>query len=514
MADMKDDAFKAGRAIDYEDKDIGPQWAKVAKDCGAQKPTAVMLAAYDVDALLAIGVARPLARAWGAIFAPSGAPKGKKFKAEKARSYSPSDLVAFIAADPKQEGLRAEYTRRTGGANALFYVGGKIAEAESAERIQRLFDRDPVAPYVVIAGAEVTPTGYPEPDAKEDPEDPYQRGVALGQPGDVSTRLGLSLSGIAPETRQAIACAVENDLSDASKRELLADAAAAKGQSAEQYLVDKPNARRAWPTWTKPTLMLARSTRNPPSAGGDVAVVAGPVSGAPVPLVVILGHRTKAYPSVRQALVPLQRAGILRMWSENDLRAGEFTSAAIGRAHAEAALFLALLDTNTVDNLDDALRSLMVNRRHVVPVLVGHCLTDFSAVASLEILFRGRPYGSGESDGVALAVAVREALARRPAPTAAPRLDINAIHAAIVDAGLASSRSALLAGIPRSFSASLTTVQDDSAQVLTDLGALATVGTLRDGSRPLVTYLRSALGISGQRREAQVFHDALRALGE
>jgi hypothetical protein len=65
----------------------------------------------------------------------------------------------------------------SGGEDALFYVNGKIAEAESADRIQRLFDRDPVAPFVAIGGRDVEPTGYPEDAAKADAEDPYQRGV-------------------------------------------------------------------------------------------------------------------------------------------------------------------------------------------------------------------------------------------------------------------------------------------------------------------------------------------------
>ena len=224
---MKDNAFEIGRDLGYDVKALAAQWGKVKPDAGAE-PTPAMLAAYDAEALLAIGVARPLARAWGGIFVPSGAPRGRKFKAEKARSYSPADLVAFIVADPKAEGLRAEYMRRTGGTNALFVIDGKIAETETADRIQRLFDRDPVAPFVVINGKRAEPVGYPEDAAKEDREDPYQRGVALGQPGDVSGRLGVSLDGVANETRQAIACAVEFDLSDATRRDLQADATSAK----------------------------------------------------------------------------------------------------------------------------------------------------------------------------------------------------------------------------------------------------------------------------------------------
>ena len=94
------------------------------------------------------------------------------------------------------------------------------------------------------------------------------------------------------------------------------------------------------------------------------------------------------------------------------------------------------------------------------------------------------------------------------------RLDLNTIHRALVDSGLTGSRSALLAGIPRAFASSLTIVPNENAQALVDLGALQNAGTLRDGSRPLVTYLRAAVALAEPRREAQVFRDALRALGE
>lgn len=371
---MKDNAFEMGRNQGYTANEIRAQWGKIKADAGAE-PTPAMLAAYDADALLAIGVARPLAKAWGGLFVPSGTPKGRKFKPEKARTYTAAEIVGFIVADPTAEGLRAEYMRRTGGAPALLYVNGKLAEAETADRIQRLFERDPVAPFVVIDGAEVTPVGYPEPDAKQDAEDPYQRGAALGQPGDISARLGVSLAAIPHDTMQAIACAVENDLADASVRDLQRDAEAAKGKSPAEYLADKPLARRAWPTWKKPSLMLARAPRNPPPAGGDVAVSVG-----------------------------------------------------------------------------------------------------------------------------------------RTPPVGPARLDLNTIHRALVDSGLTSSRDALLAGIPRAFVSSLTTVPSAAAQALIDLGALQNAGTLRDGSRPLVTYLQAAVALAGPRREAQVFRDALRAL--
>jgi hypothetical protein len=226
----------------------------VDKVFGGMQPTEVMMKTVDKDDALnavPVGYRGPLAALWPESAAPKDPPRGRKFKPEKARAYSAAEVVAFIAADPKVEGLRAEYMRRTGGEPALFYVDSKLAEAESADRIQRLFDRDPVAPFVTIGGRDVKPSGYPNDAPKEDAEDPYERGVALGQPGDVSVRLGVSLAGISHETRQAIRCAVTFDLADASTRELQADAAAAMGQSAIVYLANKPKAYREWPTWKK-----------------------------------------------------------------------------------------------------------------------------------------------------------------------------------------------------------------------------------------------------------------------
>lgn len=512
---MKDNAFEMGRNQGYTANEIRAQWGKIKADAGAE-PTPAMLAAYDADALLAIGVARPLAKAWGGLFVPSGTPKGRKFKAEKARSYTAAEIVGFIVADPKAEGLRAEYMRRTGGVDALLYVNGKLAEAETADRIQRLFERDPVAPFVVIDGVEVTPVSYPEPDAKQDAEDPYQRGVALGQPGNISARLGVSLAAIPHDTMQAIACAVENDLADASVRDLQRDAEAAKGKSPAEYLADKPLARRAWSTWPKPTLMLARTPRNPPVAGGDVAVSVGrtpPLAGA-APLVVVLGTAAKGWSSIRSALSQLVGAGYIRLWSDNDIQPGEDRRIATQRAYAAAAMFVALLNGDTAMPLRDTLQALLGSGRPVLPVLTGACLVDLTPVGHLSVLFRDRPY-SGDLDGVMLATAVRDmAASLRTAPPASAGLDLNEIHAALVSSGLTGSRDALLAGIPRAFVSSLTTVPSAAAQALIDLGALQSAGMLRDGSRPLVTYLRAAASLAGPRREAQVFRDALRALGE
>ena len=84
--------------------------------------------------------------------------------------------------------------------------------------------------------------------------------------------------------------------------------------------------------------------------------------------------------------------------------------------------------------------------------------------------------------------------------------------AAIIGSGLAHSRGALLAGLPRGIVAGLPAASSPSDQVYQDLGALHGMGQILDGSRPLAKYLRSAAMLAGPRCEAQVFRDALRAL--
>jgi hypothetical protein len=270
------------RAIEIATKDKGfpkdaaeTQWQKVEADCGAP-PTAAMLESYDMSAYLAIGVTRSLADAWAGAFgrkapATDASTKGKKFKEEKARAYLHAEITTFVAADPKgeMEGLRAEVKRRTGGQPFRFIVDGKLREAETTERIRALYERDPVAPFVVIDGKEVEPVGFDETAAKEDDEDPFEEGVALGQPGHYSTRLGVSLAKVGKETQKAIRVVVKHDLRGASIHELQKLAAAAEGKTPDEVLAHFALARREWPklspsppSWC-PALSLTRPRRPP-----------------------------------------------------------------------------------------------------------------------------------------------------------------------------------------------------------------------------------------------------------
>src|SRR5262245_14717287 len=83
------------------------------------------------------------------------------------------------------------------------------------------------------------------------------------------------------------------------------------------------------------------------------------------------------------------------------------------------------------------------------------------------------------------------------------------LHAAIVDAHLSESRTALLAGIPAEFVASLPLASTPAEQVLCDLNAMNVACVLADGSMPLLTWLANAIVLAGGRRETMIFQEGL-----
>lgn len=86
------------------------------------------------------------------------------------------------------------------------------------------------------------------------------------------------------------------------------------------------------------------------------------------------------------------------------------------------------------------------------------------------------------------------------------------LYDAAIATGLVGSRSALLAGIHRSFVASLPVASSPSSQLQLDLNNLNVAGTLLDGSVPLRTWLSAAQMLAGPRTEAAVFASALQRL--
>src|SRR4051812_21571935 len=88
---------------------------------------------------------------------------------------------------------------------------------------------------------------------------------------------------------------------------------------------------------------------------------------------------------------------------------------------------------------------------------------------------------------------------------------IRALHQAALDAGLAGQRADLLRGLDAAFVESLPVSSSRSAQLFTDLHELSVA--LRDGSVPIVAWLKNALSLAGGRAEVVVFEEALAHLG-
>lgn len=356
---------------------------------GDDEPTAEQLGLLTEGDLVKIpsGQARTI---WAAVQSLGPAPqaetpKGKGFKTKKAAEYTAKDLALFVADDPKgeTEGLRAAVDAKTRGQAFRFLVDGKLDVDATAERIAALAKGAPVAPFVVIGDKEVTPIGWDLNEAVEDKEDPYERGEPLGQPRDVSTRLGLSLEGISDETRQAIDCAVQLDLADASVRELQADARRAVGVSPAEYLAEHPKARRAWTTWVRRELRLPRRPFGEPAA--PVAPRGGPESPAPSgkpPLVYVVGAARdrvtrEAAETLARHLKPLAKSGAIRFATDDGCLAGQNVAQWRDQHWRDTALFVPLLSAETLS--DNDVEAAVMSGRKCMPVVVQACAWNLVA---------------------------------------------------------------------------------------------------------------------------------------
>lgn len=497
--------------------------------CGGIEPEAGdVFSREDIAAAFPGNV--PARNALTAALCGEQAPKVKKYK--PGRPCTAAEYAEHYDRDPENADLVADLVRATDGKPWVVFKD-RFRVAESAKFVAWHMDEAIAPATILVDGVPVAPVMPGEErrkEAKEYPVDPHTPGGFLDVEGK-SPRTGADFTGYTEEEIQATIMAYPKlvRMDDLSLQRLTEEN---RGKGATAILKPFSEIAAVWAARKpedRPKTKATRAPRNPPPAGGDVAVSVGPVFAAspaanapvpPVPLVVILGHETKAYASVRQALVPLQQAGILRMWSEKDLRAGEFVGQTVREKYTEAALFIALIDTYSLASLREVLIALIEAKRPVMPVIVGSCLWDMTDVARLSVLFPKQPYGTHESDNTTLAREVRSnlfaitnrnALADNVRPA---RLDINEVAAAIINGGLARSRGALLAGLPPDVVAGLSDAGSPSEQVYQDLGALQNMGQILDGSRPLAKYLRSAAMLAGPRREAQVFRDALRGLGE
>ena len=85
---------------------------------------------------------------------------------------------------------------------------------------------------------------------------------------------------------------------------------------------------------------------------------------------------------------------------------------------------------------------------------------------------------------------------------------IGPVHSAALSAGL--DRRSLLAGVSAAFSRSIAGAASESEQIHVDLHAMNGARRLRDGSVPLVQWLKAAVSLAAQRAEGRVFEEALR----
>lgn len=114
-----------------------------------------------------------------------------------------SDTDLLTGYDPANPGTRGEVLdARAKGRAFLFFVGTKLAVAESAERLKALRENTPVTPTVTIEGIPRKPLRVGDPVAPQKLKaNPLRPGEALAMPGEVCTYTGESYTGIGSPVR-------------------------------------------------------------------------------------------------------------------------------------------------------------------------------------------------------------------------------------------------------------------------------------------------------------------------
>jgi hypothetical protein len=315
------------------------------------------------------------------------------------------------------------------------------------------------------------------------------------------------------------------DLADASTRELQADAAAAKGCSAIEYLANKPKARREWPTWKKSPLVMPRKAGTGPFAeppatmtaprGGDVARPSGWI-----PTIYVHGvdDNEADWTKLASQLDTAVAAEQIRFYHRRMMPPGGEVEKRLAdmRKAADGMIVLVSADTFSAANrrkFDVAVKDFTCP---IVPVILRSCL--WQAVRELESL---GPIPSGGKaltttggwteaamDILAFAQTLRPraSLSARPTWTSET---LRAVHAAMISARV--DRSTLLAGLPAGLASSLPQAVTPSAQLMRDMMMLKDVH-MSDGSTPLREYIANAAHHCRGQREEVVFRDAMAAL--
>lgn len=175
---------------------------------------------------------------------------------------------------------------------------------------------------------------------------------------------------------------------------------------------------------------------------------------------------------------------------------------------------LSLFDTPALERiLAEVERALRLTREQLAPV-PRHEWTTTQGLR-LDDQERSRDIYRREIERRKALAPLAEAL---PAPTAArsraweEHALIIEVREAVISAGLAGSRNALLAGIPQAIVTSLPAAESPGAQVLTDVAALHEMGALPGGDRPFAIWLQNAATLTKLRRENAVFQRAYTAL--
>lgn len=192
--------------------------------------------------------------------------------ADLAAVASDADLIArYDRANPGVIG--AELDRRAGGRAFLFYVGGKLAAAESEARLAALKGGLPVTDTVEIGGVPVEPMRVGEQEPVRVAENPIFRGHALRSPGDTCHETNESYTGLDRSIRVLLRFAVttgELRAEPTAARMAIRDARAG-GEAAVARMFPRAAAQKARaPASQWPALEMTAGTQPPlPSPPGD-----------------------------------------------------------------------------------------------------------------------------------------------------------------------------------------------------------------------------------------------------
>lgn len=269
-------------------------------------------------------------------------------------------------------------------------------------------------------------------------------------------------------------------------------------------------------------------------------------------------HKDDSYrEELETHLAGLRRLKLIEMWTDRAIDGGEDWNQTISDKLESADIILFLVSAAFINSdyiwgveLKRAMERHEEGTARVVPIIVRPCEWKDAPFAKLQALPRdakpitkwsdrdeawmlvaqgirrvvelppARPAASAASPSktasAASAAGAASAAAASPRESSKPDLPLadallREVFSAALSAGLADSRSALLAGIDRSIVASLPVAPNAAAQIRTDLDELNRA-ELENGARPVRSWLHNAALLARSRVEAAVFQRALAAL--